>query len=262
MIRKEIDQYKEQLDKNPRAYQSFPEEAKDEKEITNYALTKDPFNMWYMNDRLKNDKDYAIHTLSTYPTFHLNKLGPKLQKDREVVLFAMKQNRTFGLRDLGHVCKYFIDDKEVMDKAMEKLRENPLIVPGEVKLGEAMVANFMGREKAIEEIQKDPEIYRLLSAELKQDPKVAMAAIQQENYLINEIPKELQNTNFYTAAVMSIRGVEQELPLRVRAEVKQQVERLSKPCDLREALRRAKEQCTSKETHTEKSGREFDRCDR
>ena len=199
MIKAEIEQYKEQLDKNPQVYKSFPEEAKNEKEITNYALDKDPFNMWYLSDRLKNDKDYAIYTLSTYPTFHMNKLGEKLQGDKEMVSFAMSRNQTFGLRDLEQVCKYFANDKGMINKAMEKLQENPLIVAGEVTIGRAIVANYQGKEAALEMVSKEPIMYRFLSEELRRDQDIALTAVKKEPMLMNEISKAAKTSEFYDA---------------------------------------------------------------
>ena len=199
MIKTEIEQYKNQLDKNPQAYKNFPVEVKNEKEITKYALDKDPFNMWYLSDRLKNDKDYAMNTLSTYPTFHMNKLGEKLQGDREMVSFAMSRNQTFGLRDLEQVCKYFAQDKAMLNKAMEKLRENPLIVPGEVTFGRAIVVNYQGKEAAMELVDKEPKMYRFLSEELRKDPDIALAAVKGEPLLMNELPKEVKTEGFLDA---------------------------------------------------------------
>ena len=229
MIRTEIDSYKEQLDRNPQAYRSFPEEAKNEREITKYALDKDPFNMWYLPDRMKNNKDYAMETLSTYPTFHMNKLGEKLQGDKEMVLFAMKRNQTFGLRDLEQVCKHFIQDKEVMDKAMEKLRENPLLVAGEITMGRAMVINHLGIDKAIEAVKAEPEMYRLLSQEHKENPEVAFAAIKYAPYLVNEVPKELQNASFYTTAMMTIPETKAHLSKENLAAAEQVTEKAKLP---------------------------------
>lgn len=243
MIRQEIDNYKEQLDKNPSSYKDFPQDAKIEREITNYALEKNPFNMWYLPDRFKNDKDYAMYTLAQYPTFHLNKLGEKLQSDKEMVMFAMKHNQTFDLRDLEHVCKHFINDKEVVDKAMEKLKENPLVVPGEVKIGRAMVVSYQGKEQAIEAVKSDPEMYRLLSGELKENSEVAMAAIRRAPYLINEVPQNLQNERFYTAAAMAIPGVKAELPLEIRRTAQNMEQEMQRPKkSFEEAVKWAKEQ--------------------
>jgi hypothetical protein len=64
---------------------------------------------------------------------------------------------------------------------------------------------------------------------LKQDPKVAMAAIQRKPEFINEIPKELQNERFYTAAIIAIPGVEIELPFEVRQNAKQMEEDIQRP---------------------------------
>lgn len=263
MIRKDIDNYKEQLAKNPSSYKDFPQEAKNEREITNYALEQSPFNMWYLPDRLKNDKEYAIYTLSTYPTFHLNKLEENLQSDREVVLFAMKRNQTFDLRDLEHVCKRFINDKEVMDKAMEKLRENPLVVPGEVTIGRAMVINHQGKEQALEAVSREPDLYRLLSKELKEDSQVAMAAIRRAPYLINEVPHNLQNERFYTAAAMTIPGVKAELPLEKRRQtekVESKVTTTKRTFD--EAVKWAKKQKEETRTTTTTKTTEFSFSDR
>lgn len=227
MTHEEIKYFKELIDKNPSTYMCFTDEAKNEKEITNYALDKNPFNMWYLSPQLKDDREYARTKLSTYPTFHLNKLSPRLQTDKDMVMFAMRHNSTFDLRDLEHTCTYFINDKDVMARAEQSLQANPYLVPGEMKMARAMIANFAGKDKAIEEVSKDPEVYRLLKKEFKEDKDIAIAAIDKDPSLINEIPKSLQNVNFYVAAVLAVPDVEKELDFRTRDKVKESLNKLN-----------------------------------
>lgn len=229
MIQKEMQYYKEMLDKKPLSYMSFPAEARDDRELANYALEKNPFNMWYISDRLKNDKSYAMEVLSTYPTFHLNKLSEKLQNDKEMVMFAMKRNQTYDLADLEHTCQRFSDDKEVMDLAVERLKENPMLVPGELQIARAMIAGYLGKEHAIQAVSDEPALYRLLRGDFKEDSKIALTAIKNQPDLINDVPKNLQNINFYTTAIMAVPQAKAELSLAQQKEVDAAIEKLNKP---------------------------------
>lgn len=275
MIQKEMQEYKELLDKNPLSYRAFSLEVRSDKELANYALEKNPFNMWYIGDRLKNDKDYAMNELSKYPTFHLNKLSENLQNDKEMVMFAMKHNATYDLLDLEHTCKRFIDDKEVMDLAVERMNANPLLVDGEKMIGRAMIAGFTGRDKALEEVKITPEIYRLLREEFQKDAEIAMAAISGAPALLTDIHKDLQTPQFYAAVLMTnTKAQEIELPLEMKKEVEKIISNLEKGMEkeqerkaptsdgktLKELIAEAKVQATHDKTDRNNSG--FDRSER
>lgn len=223
----EIEQYKKILETKPQEYRNFPEEARNSKQITIAALDKDMFNMWYIGNKLKDNADFVKEHLSKYPTFQLNKVSPRLQKDKEMVEYAMGFKKTFGLRDLEHICKHFSDDREFVNKALDKLisdsglkpmeinedtilpeslydesvlQERSGIVAGEIAVGKAMIANYSGVDRAIEMVQDDPNVYRLLNFELQSNKEVIFAAIKKEPYLINALPNTFQNKEFYMEA--------------------------------------------------------------
>lgn len=257
MVTKEFEEYKAQIDNNPLAFRKFPVEARDDRELVKYALDANSFNMWYLSDRLKNDKDYAKDFLSQYPTFHMNKLGEKLQKDEEMVLFAIKRNATFDLRDLEQVCKYFIDNKMVMEHAMEKLQENPMITPGEITMGEAMVASLEGKQASLELVDKKPEAYRLLSEQMKRDADIALMAIDGAPYLINEIPKELQNAQFYEKAVAKIPAARAEMDIEAVREMEKPQEKPKKSFDeVMKWVKQEQAKRSSDHSHHENGGRD------
>ena len=241
MIKEQTEWYKEQIDRDALSFRAFPEEARRDRELVKYALDKSPFNMWYISDFLKNDKSYAMTVLAEYPTFHMNKLSPQLQSDPEMVLFAMKRNQTFDLMDLENVCKNFAHNQQIMDQAFEKLQENPLMAKGEIRIGQAMMASYMGKDKVMNLVRENPESYRLLSAEMKEDPQIALEAIKRAPYLVNEVPASLQTTPFRTAVVMSVPAAENELSLRHRREVLECKENLQKPSKLQEIVHGVKQ---------------------
>lgn len=223
----EIEQYKKILETKPQEYRKFPEEARNSKQIAITALDKDPFNMWYIGNKLKDNADFVKEHLSKYPTFQLNKVSPRLQKNKEMVEYAMGFKKTFGLRDLEHICKHFSDDREFVNKALAKmisdsglmpaeinedtilpesvydesqLQPRSGIVAGEIAVGKAMIANYSGVDRAIEMIQDDPNVYRLLNFELQSNEEVIFTALQKEPYLINALPNMFQNKGFYMEA--------------------------------------------------------------
>ena len=255
MLTTEMIQYKAQIDQDSLSFRKFPLEARDDRELVKYALDANSFNMWYLSDRLKNDKEYAKDVLAQYPTFHMNKLGEKLQGDEEMVRFALKRNETFDLRDLEQVCKYFIDNKELVGLAMEKLQENPMITPGEITMGKAMIASLEGKEASLELVDKQPDAYRLLSAEMKQKPDVALKAINGAPYLINEVPKELQNVKFYEQATRETPEARTVLPLEVTRELSKQEKPKKSFDEVMKWVKEEKAKRTSEYSRQENDGR-------
>lgn len=110
------------------------------------VLDHNPFQMWDIGDKLKDDKQFVLEELTRYSSFSLNKVSDRLKLDVDVVKVAMEQNGNFTKEDLAHILNNFADNKELVDTAIEKFNNNGYLDNKEKEAGKALIAQYTEKE--------------------------------------------------------------------------------------------------------------------